>query len=109
VLWTAVVGIGLLEGWWRSPLAARGNTQAFMNALVLRVLLAVVALYRRFVSPALPPACRFHPSCSEYAAEALRAHGPWRGSALALRRLGRCHPFGGSGHDPVPRAQETRS
>ncbi|HEV8320439.1 MAG TPA: membrane protein insertion efficiency factor YidD [Myxococcota bacterium] len=80
-----------------------------MNALVLRMLLAVVALYRRFVSPALPPACRFHPSCSEYAAEALRTHGAWRGSFLALRRLARCHPFGGSGHDPVPRAQETRS
>jgi putative membrane protein insertion efficiency factor len=74
-----------------------------MSHLVQRLLLAFIAFYRRFISPALPPACRYTPSCSEYAAEAVRTHGAWRGTGLALRRLARCHPFGGHGHDPVPR------
>ena len=67
-----------------------------------RALIGLVRLYRRWVSPALPPACRFVPSCSAYAEEALRKHGAARGSWLAARRLLRCHPFGGSGYDPVP-------
>jgi hypothetical protein len=58
--------------------------------------------YRLLVSPWLPPACRFHPSCSEYAETALRDHGLWRGSGLALWRLARCHPFCAGGLDPVP-------
>jgi len=62
----------------------------------------LIRLYRRAVSPLLPPACRFTPSCSEFAAEALRAHGFWRGGWLALRRLARCHPWHPGGHDPVP-------
>jgi len=73
------------------------------RGIVARVLLAVIALYRRVLSPVLPPACRYTPSCSEYAAEAVQAHGALRGSWLALKRLGRCHPFGGHGYDPVPR------
>lgn len=67
-----------------------------------RLLLAVVAAYRRFLSPALGQRCRFHPSCSGYAAEALEVHGAARGGWLAVRRLGRCHPFHRGGHDPVP-------
>ena len=66
---------------------------------------AVVAslnVYKRFVSPLLPPACRFHPSCSVYAAEAVERHGVIRGGALAARRLARCHPFSSGGFDPVP-------
>lgn len=70
------------------------------------VLLTPIRLYQWLVSPLFPPACRFEPSCSHYAAEALHLHGPWRGSGLALRRLLRCHPFtwlgGSSGFDPVP-------
>ena len=58
--------------------------------------------YKVTVSPLLGPACRFQPSCSEYAAEALIAHGPVRGSGLALRRFCRCRPGGPSGYDPVP-------
>ena len=69
-----------------------------------RLLIVVVGAYRRWVSPALPPRCRFHPSCSAYAAEALREHGAARGSALTLRRLLRCQPFHPGGYDPVPPA-----
>jgi hypothetical protein len=58
--------------------------------------------YRRFVSPVLPRACRFLPSCSEYAAEAIARHGLVRGALLALRRLLRCQPFGAGGFDPAP-------
>ena len=58
--------------------------------------------YKRFVSPLLPPACRYHPTCSEYAREAVLRHGLARGAALAARRLLRCHPFRKGGFDPVP-------
>jgi putative membrane protein insertion efficiency factor len=62
-----------------------------------------VRAYQLLVSPLLPPSCRFWPSCSEYAAEAIRRHGALRGGGLALHRLARCHPWGGSGgYDPVP-------
>jgi len=66
------------------------------------VLLILLGAYRRLVSPLLPPACRFHPSCSAYAAEAVRRHGAARGSLLAVRRLARCHPLCQGGIDPVP-------
>jgi uncharacterized protein len=65
-------------------------------------LLAVLWVYRTFVSPALPPACRYHPSCSRYAAEAIALHGPIRGTWLGVRRLLRCHPWSPGGPDPVP-------
>ena len=67
-----------------------------------RALLALVAAYSRWVSPLLGPHCRFAPSCSRYAATAVRTHGAARGSWLALRRIARCHPFHPGGHDPVP-------
>ena len=63
-----------------------------------------IRLYQWTLSPLLPRACRFAPSCSEYAAEAILTHGPLRGVRLGLRRLGRCHPWGGHGYDPVPPA-----
>ncbi len=66
------------------------------------VLLGLVAAYRRLVSPLLPPACRFYPSCSAYAAEAIRRHGALRGSFLTVKRLARCHPLCEGGVDPVP-------
>jgi len=62
----------------------------------------LVRLYRLAISPLLPPSCRFHPSCSAYAVEALTRHGAARGSWLAARRLARCHPFCEGGIDPVP-------
>ena len=66
------------------------------------VLIALVRLYQRLISPLLPPACRFYPSCSAYAVEALRRHGALRGSWLTVRRLSRCHPFCEGGVDRVP-------
>jgi hypothetical protein len=64
--------------------------------------MAFIRGYRRWVSPALPPACRFYPSCSAYALEAVARHGAFRGGWLAVRRLVRCHPFNPGGYDPVP-------
>ena len=63
---------------------------------------AMIRVYQIGVRPVLPPACRFHPSCSDYAAEALERHGAFVGGWLAVRRLARCHPWGGGGVDPVP-------
>jgi putative membrane protein insertion efficiency factor len=58
--------------------------------------------YKLTLSPLIGPRCRYLPTCSEYAAEALVSHGPWRGGVLAARRLCRCNPWGGSGYDPPP-------
>jgi putative membrane protein insertion efficiency factor len=65
-------------------------------------LLALVWLYRMLISPWLGANCRFEPTCSQYAMEALREHGAFRGTWLAAKRIGRCHPWGGHGYDPVP-------
>ncbi|HUB05618.1 MAG TPA: membrane protein insertion efficiency factor YidD [Myxococcales bacterium] len=67
-----------------------------------RALAWVLAAYHRLLSPFLPAACRFHPTCSVYAAESFRRHGLWMGGRLALGRLLRCHPFSAGGLDPVP-------
>ncbi|MCS7163202.1 MAG: membrane protein insertion efficiency factor YidD [Bacteroidia bacterium] len=66
------------------------------------LLIGAIWAYQRFFSPLFPPSCRYVPTCSEYAKEALRRYGLWKGLRLALRRLSRCHPWGGSGYDPVP-------
>jgi putative membrane protein insertion efficiency factor len=72
-----------------------------MTRLLARVLAAPVRLYQRFVSPALPRRCKYEPTCSAYALEALRAYGPLRGSVLAAWRLLRCNPLSHGGYDPV--------
>ena len=69
------------------------------------LLRALVRAYRYLISPLLPPACRFHPSCSAYAEEALKLHGPLRGTWLAARRVCRCGPWRPGGFDPVPAAR----
>jgi putative membrane protein insertion efficiency factor len=70
--------------------------------MLARVLIIGIKGYQRIISPLLPPSCRFTPTCSEYAVQAIQSHGVRSGGYLALRRLTRCHPWGGSGYDPVP-------
>jgi uncharacterized protein len=85
----------------RSPLIVRRSRVAIAS-LPRLALAGLIRAYQVVVSPALPAACRFTPSCSQYALEAVRRHGVLRGSWLAARRLGRCHPFHPGGFDPVP-------
>lgn len=73
-------------------------------SLAARLLIGPIRFYQRFISPMFGPTCRFSPSCSAYALEAIRVHGAARGMWLAVRRLGRCHPFNPGGYDPVPPA-----
>ncbi len=72
-----------------------------------RVLIGVIRFYQTAISPLSPPSCRYTPSCSAYAREAIEVHGAGRGGWLALKRILRCHPWGGFGHDPVPRRMES--
>ncbi|MFH1090060.1 MAG: membrane protein insertion efficiency factor YidD [Pseudomonadota bacterium] len=69
---------------------------------LVKALLLPLRMYQFLISPLLPPACRFYPSCSQYAAEALVKHGPIRGLWLGVKRIMRCHPFHPGGYDPVP-------
>jgi hypothetical protein len=69
---------------------------------VRKILILLLAGYKRLISPLLPSACRFYPSCSQYMSEAIEVHGAVRGVWLGLKRLGRCHPFHEGGMDPVP-------
>lgn len=67
-----------------------------------RAVQAGIRFYRKYISPLKPPTCRFYPTCSEYAMEAVEVHGALKGSWLAVKRIGRCHPFHSGGIDPVP-------
>ncbi len=71
-------------------------------SVAARLLMLLIGGYRRFISPLIPPRCRFAPSCSTYALQAVAEHGAARGAWLAVRRVGRCHPFNPGGFDPVP-------
>lgn len=82
--------------------------RARASALCGHLLVILIRVYRAGVSPWLPPTCRFTPTCSRYAETAVRRFGPWRGAWLAVRRLLRCHPWGGRGPDPVPRRPTIR-
>lgn len=73
-----------------------------VGGLAIGVMTALIRLYQLLISPVLPASCRFYPSCSHYAVEALRVHGALRGAWLAFRRLSRCHPWSAGGVDPVP-------
>lgn len=73
-----------------------------LGTLITRPLIALVRGYQLAISPLLGSTCRFQPTCSHYMIESLRRHGPARGLWLGLRRIGRCHPWGGHGYDPVP-------
>ena len=73
-----------------------------MRTILSYILLISIYFYRACISPMLPPSCRYTPTCSQYAIEAIKRHGPFRGTWLAIKRICRCHPWGGSGYDPVP-------
>ncbi|MDE7125571.1 MAG: membrane protein insertion efficiency factor YidD [Muribaculaceae bacterium] len=73
-----------------------------MSRTISWILRLPVIFYRYCISPLKPPTCRFTPTCSEYTLEALRKHGPLKGIYLSVKRILRCHPWGGSGYDPVP-------
>lgn len=78
-------------------------------SVVRKIVQAPIYFYRRFISPLKPPTCRFYPSCSLYALEAIEEHGVVRGGWLAVRRIARCHPFHPGGYDPVPPNPRRRS
>jgi len=84
------------------PQTAIRNSTGRTASVPARLLMVPIAGYRRFVSPLLPPRCRFAPSCSEYALTAVAEHGAARGLWLAVKRIARCHPFNPGGYDPVP-------
>ena len=76
--------------------------EGHVAAMAVAVVLAALKAYKVLLSPLFTGSCRFYPSCSDYMAEAVSLHGPWRGIWLGCRRLARCHPLGGHGVDPVP-------
>ncbi len=70
--------------------------------MLAKIMLGFIRFYQYAISPLIPPRCRFTPTCSQYAVEAIKKHGALKGGWLAAKRIARCHPFGGCGHDPVP-------
>ena len=89
----------MVEG---SPSPRAETTGARTGSLATLPFIFLIRVYQATLAPFLGGHCRFHPSCSVYALEAYRTHGALRGTWLTLRRIGRCHPFGGHGYDPVP-------
>ena len=77
-----------------------------MKRILYYFFLGLLKIYQYCISPYLLPSCRFTPSCSQYGIEALKIHGPYKGMWLALKRIGRCHPWGKSGFDPVPEKKD---
>ena len=73
-----------------------------LSSLLSKIMLALIWFYRHCISPLKPPTCRYTPTCSQYAVEAIKKYGPFKGGWLAFKRILRCNPFGGSGYDPVP-------
>ncbi len=86
----------------KAVLHERASPATSPASLGARLLMALVGAYRYALSPMLGRHCRFHPSCSAYAVEALERHGALRGAWLAVKRIGRCHPWHPGGYDPVP-------
>lgn len=74
----------------------------YIKRLLVFVMLSLIKFYQRCISPLKTPSCRYVPTCSQYTAEAIRKYGPLKGLWLGIKRLLRCHPWGGSGYDPVP-------
>ncbi|GAB3821637.1 membrane protein insertion efficiency factor YidD [Pontibacter rugosus] len=72
-----------------------------MTWILKKIILSLVWVYRNMISPITPAACRYTPTCSQYAVDAVNKYGPFKGGWMAMKRIGRCHPWGGSGYDPV--------
>ena len=77
-----------------------------IQTIICAFLIGIVKFYKKAISPWLPVACRYKPTCSEYMIEAIQRFGAWHGLILGLKRIGRCHPWGGFGFDPVPEKKE---
>lgn len=73
-----------------------------MSKLLGRLMIALIMVYKKGISPLLPASCRYYPTCSEYSLEAIKKYGPFKGGFLTLKRVLSCNPWGGHGHDPVP-------
>lgn len=80
----------------------REKLKAIVRKVTISPFVGLIRFYQKFISPYKTPCCRFTPTCSQYALEAFRKHGPFKGFWLSLRRILRCNPWGGSGYDPVP-------
>jgi putative membrane protein insertion efficiency factor len=87
----------------KSNLIRKGlNSNPMLQRIVVFFFLVLIRIYQGMISPFLPNSCRYTPTCSTYAKEALQKHGLWEGLRLTVKRIFSCHPWGGSGHDPVP-------
>tara|TARA_B100001758_G_C18313666_1_gene559273 strand:- start:99 stop:320 length:222 start_codon:yes stop_codon:yes gene_type:complete len=73
-----------------------------MNLIFSVFFRAIIILYQRLFSPLLQPRCRYTPTCSKYALDAIKKYGPWKGGKLTIKRIASCHPWGGDGYDPLP-------
>ena len=76
--------------------------------MIKKIMIALIKFYQKCISPLMPNVCRYTPSCSQYFIEALQVHGVVKGSFLGIRRILRCHPWGGSGYDPVPLKKQNK-
>lgn len=79
-----------------------------MNKVITKPIILLIRGYQKWISPLFPAKCRYQPTCSHYCVEALQKHGFFRGGFLGLKRIFSCHPWGGSGYDPVPEKEEKR-
>ena len=73
-----------------------------MSKLFSYLFLGIIFMYQKIISPLIPPRCRYTPTCSEYGKKVIHKYGPWKGGKLAVKRILRCHPWGGHGYDPLP-------
>lgn len=79
-----------------------------MKKVLAKPIILIIRVYQKWISPLFPAKCRYQPTCSQYCVEALQKHGFWRGGFLGLKRIFSCHPWGGSGYDPVPKKEDRR-
>ena len=91
-----------LTAFWNALCKGVYSLWMLVSTILSKVMLGLIWFYRHCISPLTPAACRYTPTCSQYAVEAIKKYGPFKGGWLALKRILRCNPWGGSGYDPVP-------